>query len=249
MMLEITAARVENGTIENGYIQFNIDDEDGPYTVNQIYLDDDGDVCLESNEEGEDEYDVDQIVTEVSAFDEDTYVYFKVVDEDGNEECYDISDEWEVDDDGDTMVELYDDDDDDEEGDDGYDDETNGEMNDSMTVERLRFILSMFDTDRHLYVSDNDEISDCTVDAIFPRNGEAVLQSNELDPSGVLHRHSITLSYIDHCLKWFDDEDHVCFMHCDEDNDCAFYDIVDYRRDEDDNLELVISMREAYFAP
>ena len=54
-MLAITSARNENGTIQNGFIQFNIDDENGPYTVNRIYQDEDGDVCVESNEEDEDD--------------------------------------------------------------------------------------------------------------------------------------------------------------------------------------------------
>lgn len=238
MMLAITSARNENGTIQNGFIQFNIGDEDGPYTVNRIYQDEDGDVCVESNEEDEDEYTVDQIGTEVSAFPEDTYVYFKVVDEDGDEENYDFTDEWEIDDDGDTLVELCDNDDDYYDDDD--DDDEDGEEYDTMSVGRLRKIISLYDPDQKLYVSDGDDISNCTVDSVYLRNGEAVLQSNEIEGT---QDHSFTLGYLLHCLEWFSEDCPACFMHCDEDNDFGFYNIDDYHTDDDGDLVLEISGR------
>ena len=242
LMLEITKARMDNGTISNGSIVFDYDDEDGPYSVNRIYLDDDGDVCLESNEEDEDEYDVDQIGTEVSAFDEDAYVYFKIVDEDGDEVCYEISDDWELDDDGNTSVDWYDDDEDYYDADDDADDEDNGGQGDTLSVGRLRSIIAGYDDDQLLYVNDGDDISDCTVDVVYLRNGEAVLQSNEIE-HGENHQYSPTLGYIRHCLAWFDDDTSACFMYCDNDNDYSFYDITGSYTDGDGDLVLEISSR------
>lgn len=70
------------------------DDDDDCFTVNSIYYDDDGDVCLEaSDDEGLTNYTADEILAELREYDEYGDVYFC---EDFDEYycIYDIDDDW-----------------------------------------------------------------------------------------------------------------------------------------------------------
>ena len=89
----------------------NFCDEEGDYyTVNHIYVDDDGDICIESTDmEGDDNYDftVANILHRLKYYDPDSYVYFLEEDEDGDTYPCDITDNWYTDYDDDYDEELY----------------------------------------------------------------------------------------------------------------------------------------------
>ena len=70
--------------------------------------------------------------------------------------------------------------------------------------------------------------------------GEVVLQSNEIKDS---QEYAPTIAYIQHCLDWFDYDDDVCEMYCDEDNNYDFYDITGHYIDGDGDLVLEVRCR------
>ena len=82
--------------IDDGYGEWKVffcDDDDDDYTVNHIFIDDDGDVCLQSTDtEG----------------DNDKYVYFQEEYWDGSYEDYDIEFNWYIgiDDNGDSILNI-----------------------------------------------------------------------------------------------------------------------------------------------
>ena len=81
---------------DNGYgdwIVYFCDDDDDDYTVNHIYVDNDGDICLESTDmEGDGNYDftVNDILRRIRKYDNENYVYFLEEYEDGSSTGYDI---------------------------------------------------------------------------------------------------------------------------------------------------------------
>lgn len=101
---------------EEGYgsAVLNFSDQDSDYyTVNDVYIDDDGDVCLQSS--CGDDLTVDELVAEIADCDDDTYVYFEHLYWDDSNLICDIEGGWYTDDDGDlTMDVVYHDDDDDD---------------------------------------------------------------------------------------------------------------------------------------
>lgn len=110
-----------------------------------------------------------------------------------------------------------------------------------MQLSELVEILSNLDNNEGcLYISDVYDIDEATIDCVYFRNDEVVLQSNEIEDS---QEFSPTIAYILHCLDWFDYDDDVCVMYCDEDNDYTFYDIEGYHIDGDGDLVLEISGR------
>lgn len=85
-------------------------DEDGDYfSVNHIYTDDEGDLCLESTDmEGDYNYEftAKNILHRLKKYNGSTYVYFSSEDEDGDTYACDIENNWYIDsdDDGDDTL-------------------------------------------------------------------------------------------------------------------------------------------------
>ena len=85
------------------------DEEGDYYTVNHIYVDDDGDICIESTDmEGDGNYDFTaaNILHRLKNYDPDSYVYFLEEFEDGDTYACDISWNWytDYDDDGEELL-------------------------------------------------------------------------------------------------------------------------------------------------
>lgn len=78
---------------------------------------------------------------------------------------------------------------------------------------------------------DGEDIENHTIDAVYPRNGEVVLQSNESDDEW-----SLRLNYIVHCLKFFNNDTEVVYMDCDDDNNYDFHDTEYCYIDDDDDF-------------
>ena len=78
------------------WIVYFCDDDDDDYTVNHIYVDDDGDICLESTDMEGDNYDMtaEDILKKIEGFDNDEYVYFLEEYYDGSSTGYDIEFNW-----------------------------------------------------------------------------------------------------------------------------------------------------------
>lgn len=66
--------------------------------------------------------------------------------------------------------------------------------------------------------------NDCSIDCVYYRCGEVVLQSNETDNGNW----SLIIPYVIHCLKFFNYNMDVCVQVSDEDLDYAYYDISGY---------------------
>lgn len=99
---------------EEGYgsavLYFSDQDEDC-YTVNYVYIDDDGDVCLQSF--GGDDLTVDELLDQISDCGNNTYVYFERQYWDDSPLICDIEGDWYTDDYGDVVMDVvYHDDDD-----------------------------------------------------------------------------------------------------------------------------------------
>lgn len=95
-----------------GYADWEVcfcDEEGDYYTVNHIYVDDDGDVCLESTDMESSTYDFTaaNILHRLKDYDADDYVYFLEEDEDGDTYACDIEFHWYVDEDEDGDEQLY----------------------------------------------------------------------------------------------------------------------------------------------
>lgn len=85
--------------IDEGYgdwIVWFCDDDNDDYSVNHIYIDDDGDVCLESTDQEGDNYDftAQNILSRIKKYDNEEYVYFTEIYWDGSYNDYDIVFEW-----------------------------------------------------------------------------------------------------------------------------------------------------------
>lgn len=84
---------------DDGYgdwVVYMCDDEDEDYTINHIYIDSDGDICLESTDAEDDTYDFtcDDMLNRLRKYSDDTYVYFLEEYEDESSNSYDIDDGW-----------------------------------------------------------------------------------------------------------------------------------------------------------
>ncbi len=104
-----------------------------------------------------------------------------------------------------------------------------------MTVKEL---IEIIDSDEFTgdSIYTDDEFS---INSIYYRNGEVILQSNEIDSECELD-----VSFISHCLNYFDYDDEICFMICDEDNDFWFYDITSHYIDGEGDIRLNLSSRD-----
>jgi len=65
---------------------------DAPFAITGIHLDDDGDICLESDVRCNKTLSSNEIAEVVSSFDPSKTIYFVTIDKDGNEELYNIKD-------------------------------------------------------------------------------------------------------------------------------------------------------------
>jgi hypothetical protein len=86
------------------------DEEEDIYTVNHIYVDDDGDVCLESTDmEGDNNYDFTtaDILHRLKKYDPNGIVYFLEEFDNGDTCVFDISNIWYIDFDDDGNERLY----------------------------------------------------------------------------------------------------------------------------------------------
>jgi len=63
-----------------------------PFGITGVYLDEDGDICLECDEREPNTLNVKQLAEKVMAFDGDRTIYFISVDKDGNRDTYNIKD-------------------------------------------------------------------------------------------------------------------------------------------------------------
>lgn len=80
----------------NDWIVYFCDDDDDDYSVNHIYVDDDGDICLESTDMEEDNYEFspEDILNEIECYNDEDYVYFLEEYYDGSSTGYDIEFNW-----------------------------------------------------------------------------------------------------------------------------------------------------------
>lgn len=92
----------------------------------------------------------------------------------------------------------------------------------------------------YLYISDEDNYTDITIDSVYYRCGEVVLQSNETDTP----RWSLIIPYIIHCLKFFNGNTEVCVQVSDEDLDWEYLDTIDTYTDGDGDFTISCSCRE-----
>lgn len=85
--------------IDDGYGDWKVffcDDDNDDYTVNHIFLDDDGDVCLQSTDTEGDNYDftVKDVLARLKRYNNEKIVYFQEEYWDGGSEDYDIEFNW-----------------------------------------------------------------------------------------------------------------------------------------------------------
>ena len=89
---------------------FMCDDDDDDFSINHIYTDDDGDICLESTDMEVDNYEftANNVLNRLRHYDNETYVYFLEEYEDGSSNAYDIDFNWYIgsDDDGDDILNI-----------------------------------------------------------------------------------------------------------------------------------------------
>lgn len=86
------------------------DDDNDDFSINHIYVDDDGDICLESTDAEEKTYDftANNVLKRLKHYDNESYVYFLEEYEDGSSNAYDIDFHWYIgsDDYGDDVLNI-----------------------------------------------------------------------------------------------------------------------------------------------
>lgn len=92
-----------------GWVPRFCDDLADDYSVNYVFVDDEGDICLKSTDmegEGYYEFTTDSLLEQLKNYDPSSYVYFLEEDEDGDTYYCDISDNWytDWDDDGEELL-------------------------------------------------------------------------------------------------------------------------------------------------
>lgn len=90
------------------WVLFMCDDDDDDFSVNHIYVDDDGDICLKSTEEGGYEFTANNVLNRLKHYDNESYVYFVEEYDDGSSNVYDIDFHWFIgaNDDGDDILNI-----------------------------------------------------------------------------------------------------------------------------------------------
>ena len=98
-----------------GYADYcvNFCDQDGDsVTIDSVYLDDDGDVCLESNEEDNNDFSAQELLDELDRYSDKRYVYvydddtdtsFDIDEEDDDDDYYNL---WYIGDDGSLYIDM-----------------------------------------------------------------------------------------------------------------------------------------------
>lgn len=81
---------------------------------------------------------------------------------------------------------------------------------------------------------------DCTIDSVYYRCGEVILQSNETDNGNW----SLIAPYILHCLKFFKKDLTVCVQVSDEDLDWQYYDVLGGCADDSEKFTLYCTERD-----
>lgn len=98
-LIEMLDSMMEQAYDGNCGVTFN----DG-YSINRIYMDDDGDICLVSNEMDLQELDASDIRAVIEDLEDDTQVYFVVFDDWNDGTYFKIKNSWEFDCDGNAEV-------------------------------------------------------------------------------------------------------------------------------------------------
>lgn len=107
-LIEILQNMCYNGYSE--WILWFCDEEGDEYSVNHIYVDDEGDICIESTDmegDGNYEFTVEDILHRLNEYDPDSYVYFLEEFEDGGTYACDIDEDWYTDYDAYGDTQLY----------------------------------------------------------------------------------------------------------------------------------------------
>lgn len=105
MVVEDLIDMLDSMTGQSFYSNCGVCFNDG-FTVNRIYYDDDGDLCLVSNECDLQELDASEIRAAIEDEDNDTKVYFVVYDDWHDGTYFNIMDSWDFNYDGDAEVDV-----------------------------------------------------------------------------------------------------------------------------------------------
>lgn len=115
-----------------------------------------------------------------------------------------------------------------------------------MTVQQLITTLQNYlDNDKQgrylnrLYITDGYNYECSSIDCVYYRNGEVVLQSNETDNGNW----ALIIPYIIHCLKFFNKNMDVCVQVSDEDLDYDYLEPIRTTIDDDDDIFLLCNSR------
>ena len=205
-------------------VVFQPEDSDCRFIVTEVHKGYGGGVVLESDTSKHAAMDLWQIQRQLSKFDRDEELQFFVYDH-GSCIYYEITDDWDVDDE-DFVVTI--------DGEEEIIDENDflEDGGDTATVRQLAEAMHEYgDARAHLFATDSSVIERASVDSIYPRDGKVMLQSNQIELESVdgdPHAYSLTLAYIMHCLKFFNPDTDVLFMHCDDDNDSQIFNVTGY---------------------
>lgn len=98
-----------------------------------------------------------------------------------------------------------------------------------MTVGELIYELESFLSEdrkrrykQRVFINDGYDIYDYSINSVYYRNGEVVLQSNETDNGNW----DLIAPYVLHCLKFFKKDLTVCIQVSDEDLDYEYFDTI-----------------------
>ena len=204
-------------------------EEDGEFPVIRMRHEQ-GNLILECDDSVDPAVEAIRVFSELYSLNNDAEVFVRFT-HCGNR-LYDITDDWDFNEDMFAVVTL-----DEDEVEVESIDLTDGGRRDTATVDALKPVLAGFNRRRHLFLTVADIGLRASVDNIYPREGKCTLQSNQIEIEKEVddpHAHSLRLDYIIHCLSWFSGRTSVEFMHCDNDNDFTFYDIKGYHTEDGD---------------
>lgn len=221
-------------------IAFSPDDGSGPYFPTGTRKDPDGRIIIEYDEMSDDSLDIRELDAQLTKFDKNAEIVFEL-DDYGDVRKFDLMSNWDTEDDY-MVVDVIDIEDDD---DSGVDFTNDGERETAVVRQLKEAIIDFGKKSKHLFATDDYVVTDASVDSIYPRDGKVILQSNQIEMESVpgdCRAYSLTLDYILHCLKWFDNSTDILFMHCDDDNNITFFDITGYHF-EDGEMYLDINER------
>lgn len=91
----------------------------------------------------------------------------------------------------------------------------------------------------HVFINDTYEIDNYTIDSVYYRCGEVVLQSNETDNGDWC----LIAPYVLHCLKFFKKDMEVCIQVSDKDLDWEYYDTDSFYIEDGERFVIACSSR------